>query len=92
MVTAAAAAKRHSHILAAWQLAQRSPHTLRAYSRTLGDRSWLDDGGMDLLTVKRPKGDADHSNTSGMTKDKGRALLAEGTGLRWPLRPRRWRH
>jgi integrase/recombinase XerD len=46
---------RHGRIIAAWQLAQSSPHTLRAYSRHMaGYCSWLDTRGLDLLSVKRP--------------------------------------
>ncbi|WP_284763576.1 tyrosine-type recombinase/integrase [Arthrobacter sp. efr-133-R2A-63] len=116
--------QRHGHIIAAWKLAQSSPHTLRAYSRSMTDFcSWLDARGMDLLGVKRPiidgyrhtlagspatvaaklaalssfyryavsvdvigggnpvelakrpKVDADHSSTEGMTKDQAKALL-----------------
>lgn len=118
--------QRHGHLIAAWKLAQSSPNTLRAYSRSMTDFcSWLDARGMDLLTaqrpifdgyrhsldgsspatvaaklaalssfyryavsadviaggnpvelVKRPKVDADHSSTEGMTKEQARALLA----------------
>lgn len=117
--------QRHGHIIAAWKLAQSSPHTLRAYSRSMTEFcSWLDARAMDLLAVKRPiidgyrhtlagspatvaaklaalssfyryavsadligggnpvelvkrpKVDADHSSTEGMTKDQARALLA----------------
>lgn len=47
--------QRHGHVIAAWKLAQSSPHTLRAYNRSMTDFcSWLDDRGMDLLTIKRP--------------------------------------
>jgi integrase/recombinase XerD len=47
--------QRHGHIIAAWKLAQSSPHTLRAYSRSMaGYCSWLDARGLDLLAVKRP--------------------------------------
>jgi integrase/recombinase XerD len=116
---------RHGHLIAAWKLAQTSPHTLRAYGRSMTDFcSWLDGRGMDLLTVKRPiidgyrhtlagspatvaaklaalssfyryavsadvitggnpvelvkrpKIDADHSSTEGLSKDQARALLA----------------
>jgi integrase/recombinase XerD len=116
---------RHGHLIAAWKLAQTSPHTLRAYGRSMTDFcSWLDARGMDLLTVKRPiidgyrhtlagspatvaaklaalssfyryavsadviaggnpvelvkrpKVDADHSDTQGLSKDQARALLA----------------
>jgi integrase/recombinase XerD len=35
--------QRHGHIIAAWKLAQSSPHTLRAYSRSMADFcGWLD--------------------------------------------------
>lgn len=126
--------QRHAHIIAAWKLAQSSPHTLRAYSRSMADFcSWLDAKQMDLLTVKppvidgfrhtltglapatvaariaalssfyryavsaeailggnpvelvkRPRMDAAHSGTEGMTKDQARTLLAaaRADGLR----------
>jgi integrase/recombinase XerD len=116
---------RHGHLIAAWQLAQNSPHTLRAYTRHMaGYCSWLDTRGLDLLTVKRPiidgyrhtlaglapatvaatlgalssfyryaltaelikanpvelvkrpRVDADHSITEGLSKDQAKALLA----------------
>jgi integrase/recombinase XerD len=115
---------RHGPIIAAWQLAQSSPHTLRAYSRHMaGYCGWLDARGLDLLSVrrphidgyrhtlagapatvaaklaalssfyryavsadliagnpaelvKRPKVDADHSDTQGLSKDQAKALLA----------------
>jgi integrase/recombinase XerD len=114
---------RHSPIIAAWKLAQSSPHTLRAYSRSMaGYCSWLDARGLDLLSVKRPiidgyrhtlagapatvaaklgalssfyryavsadliagnpaelvkrpRVDADHSDTQGLSKDQAKALL-----------------
>jgi site-specific recombinase XerD len=124
-ITTAGNEHRHGHIIAAWKLAQSSPHTLRAYSRSMTDFcSWLDARGLDLLTVKRPhvdgyrhgltgapatvaarlaalssfyryalsadvitggnpvelvkrpRVDADHSSTEGLTKDQARALLA----------------
>jgi site-specific recombinase XerD len=115
---------RHGPLIAAWQLAQSSPHTLRAYTRSMaGYCSWLDARGLDLLSVKRPvidgyrhsltgapatvaaklaalssfyryavsadviagnpvelvkrpKVDADHSSTEGLSKDQAKALLA----------------
>jgi integrase/recombinase XerD len=131
----AAAGNQHRHgpLIAAWQLAQSSPHTLRAYSRSMaGYCGWLDARGMDLLgvkrphvdgyrhgltgapatvaarlaalssfyryalsadviaggnpveLVKRPRVDADHSDTQGLTRDQARALLAaaRAAGLR----------
>jgi integrase/recombinase XerD len=116
--------QRYGQLIAAWQLAQTSPHTLRAYSRSMADYcGWLDARGLDLLAVKRPhidgyrhtlagapatvaaklaalssfyryavsgdliagnpvelvkrpKVDADHSDTQGLSKDQAKALLA----------------
>ncbi|GAA5230104.1 tyrosine-type recombinase/integrase [Arthrobacter cryoconiti] len=46
---------RHGQLIAAWQLAQTSPNTARAYTRSMLDFCvWLDGHGMDLLTIKRP--------------------------------------
>jgi site-specific recombinase XerD len=115
---------RHGPIIAAWKLAQSSPHTLRAYGRTMaGYCAWLDARGLDLLgvkrpiidgyrhclpgtpatvaarlaalssfyryavsadviaanpveLVKRPRVDADHSDTQGLSKAQAKALLA----------------
>jgi integrase/recombinase XerD len=123
IITAAGNQHRHGPIIAAWKLAQSSPHTLRAYSRSMaGYCGWLDARGLDLLTVKRPivdgyrhaltgapatvaaklgalssfyryavsadaiagnpaelvkrpKVDADHSNTAGLSKDQAKTLL-----------------
>lgn len=123
IITAAGNQHRHGPIIAAWKLAQTSPHTLRAYSRHMaGYCGWLDARGLDLLTVKRPvidgyrhtlagapatvaaklaalssfyryalsaeliagnpvelvkrpKVDADHSDTQGLSKDQAKALL-----------------
>lgn len=117
-------AARHARLIAAWQLAQTSPNTLKAYSRNLQDFcSWLDAYGFDLLqvqrvqidgyrhtlagapatvarklaalssfyryaladdlvqrnpveTIARPKVNADHSATQGLTKEQAKALLA----------------
>jgi site-specific recombinase XerD len=46
---------RHGPLIVAWKLAQSSPHTLRAYGRSMaGYCGWLDARGLDLLSVKRP--------------------------------------
>lgn len=46
--------ERHARIIAAWQLAQTSRHTLAAYTRNLMDFcAWLDGYGFDLLEVQR---------------------------------------
>lgn len=116
-------AERHARVIAGWQLAQVSPHTLRAYTRNLLVYcSWLDDHGLDLfevrrvhvdgyrhsligapstvartlaalssfyryavadgaaasnpvLTVTRPRVDADHSSTQGLSRDQAKDLL-----------------
>jgi site-specific recombinase XerD len=47
-------AARHAEAIAGWQLAQRSRHTLAAYTRNLlAYCSWLDRLGLDLLEVRR---------------------------------------
>lgn len=124
IITAAGNQHRHGRIIAAWKLAQSSPHTLRAYSRSMaGYCGWLDARGLDLLSVKRPivdgyrhsltgvpatvaaklgalssfyryavsadviagnpaelvrrpRVDADHSSTAGLSKDQAKAVLA----------------
>ena len=46
-------AERHASLIAGWQLAQNSPHTLRAYTLNLaGFCTWLDGHGLDLLQVR----------------------------------------
>jgi site-specific recombinase XerD len=128
IITAAGNLDRHGPLIAAWQLAQSSPHTLRVYSRSMaGYCGWLDARGLDLLgvkrphvdgyrhgltgapatvaaklaalssfyhyavsadviaanpveLVKRPRVDADHSATQGLSKDQARALLAAARG------------
>jgi hypothetical protein len=48
-------AERHAQIIAAWQLAQFSRHTLAAYSRNLfDDCTWLDGHNLDLLPRRWP--------------------------------------
>jgi integrase/recombinase XerD len=50
--TPAGSAVRHAHIIAAWQLAQSSRHTLTAFTRNLAVYcAWLDRVGLDLLSV-----------------------------------------
>ena len=52
--TPAGNAERHASIIAAWQLAQNSRHTLVAYTRNLNAYcTWLDGLGLDLLSVRR---------------------------------------
>lgn len=46
--------ERHAQIIAGWQLAQNSPHTLVAYTRDLLDYCiWLDGNSLDLFSVRR---------------------------------------
>jgi integrase/recombinase XerD len=68
---------RHGRIIAAWKLAQSSPHTLRAYGRSMTDFcSWLDARGMDLLTVKRPIIDGYRHTLAGLAPATVAAKLA----------------
>jgi integrase/recombinase XerD len=68
---------RHGHTIAAWKLAQTSPHTLRAYGRSMTDFcSWLDGRGLDLLTVKRPIIDGYRHTLTGLAPATVAAKLA----------------
>jgi integrase len=69
--------QRHGHRLVAWKLAQGSPHTLRAYGRSMTDFcSWLDGRGLDLLTVKRPVIDGYRHTLAGLSPATVAAKLA----------------
>lgn len=76
-ITPAGNEQRHGHIVAAWKLAQSSPHTLRAYSRSMADYcGWLDARGIDLLTVKRPIIDGYRHTLTGLAPATVAAKLA----------------
>lgn len=77
---------RHGPLIAAWQLAQSSPHTLRAYSRHMaGYCGWLDTRGMDLLSVKRPILDGYRHSLAGAPATVAAALAALSSFYRYAL-------
>jgi integrase/recombinase XerD len=77
---------RHGRIIAAWQLAQSSPHTLRAYSRSMaGYCGWLDARGMDLLGVKRPVIDGYRHSLAGAPATVAARLAALSSFYRYAL-------
>ncbi|RNL49480.1 site-specific integrase, partial [Arthrobacter oryzae] len=77
---------RHGHIIAAWQLAQSSPHTLRAYSRHLaGYCGWLDARGLDLLAVNRPILDGYRHGLTGAPATVAARLAALSSFYRYAL-------
>lgn len=76
----------HARLIAAWQLAQTSPHTLRAYSRDLaGWCAWLDGHGLDLLEVKRPVVDAWRHTLTGAPATVARKLAALSSFYRYAV-------
>ncbi|XAZ30241.1 tyrosine-type recombinase/integrase [Paenarthrobacter ureafaciens] len=79
-------ADRHAHIIAAWQLAQSSPHTLAAYTRNLaGYCLWLDDLNLDLLTVRRVHVDGYRHTLTGALSTVARTLAAVSSFYRYAL-------
>jgi integrase/recombinase XerD len=77
---------RHGRIIAAWQLAQTSPHTLRAYTRSMaGYCSWLDARGLDLLGVKRPIVDGYRHSLTGAPATAAARLAALSSFYRYAL-------
>ena len=77
---------RHAPLIAAWQLAQSSPHTLRAYTRTMADYcSWLDARGLDLLGVKRPVIDGYRHSLAGAPATVAARLAALSSFYRYAL-------
>jgi integrase/recombinase XerD len=77
---------RHGRIIAAWQLAQSSPHTLRAYSRSMaGYCGWLDVRGLDLLSVKRPVIDGYRHSLAGSPATVAARLAALSSFYRYAL-------
>jgi integrase/recombinase XerD len=78
--------QRHAPLIAAWQLAQRSPHTLRAYTRSMaGYCSWLDVRGLDLLGVKRPVLDGYRHSLTGAPATVAAKLAALSSFYRYAL-------
>jgi integrase/recombinase XerD len=84
--TTAGNQQRHAPLIAAWQLAQSSPHTLRAYSRGMaGYCSWLDARGLDLLSVKRPVIDGYRHSLPGAPATVAARLAALSSFYRYAL-------
>jgi integrase/recombinase XerD len=79
-------AARHAHIIAAWQLAQTSRHTLTAYTRNLGAYcTWLDRVGLDLLTVRRVHVDGYRHTLTGVPSTVAVKLSALSSFYRYAL-------
>lgn len=70
-------AVRHANVIAGWQLAQKSRHTLAAYTRDLlGYCTWLDSLGLDLFTVRRVHVDGYRHTLTGTPSTLARKLSA----------------
>ncbi|AOT04704.1 tyrosine-type recombinase/integrase [Arthrobacter sp. U41] len=79
-------AERHASIIAAWQLAQSSPHTLRGYTLNLLTYcTWLDGHGLDLLTVRRVHLDGYRHTLTGAPATVARTLAALSSFYRYAL-------
>lgn len=79
-------AERHASIIAAWQLAQTSPHTLRGYTLNLLTYcSWLDRLDLDLLTVRRVHLDGYRHTLTGAPATVARTLAALSSFYRYAL-------
>lgn len=77
---------RYGPIIAAWKLAQTSPHTLRAYSRSMaGYCGWLDARGLELLSVKRPVIDGYRHSLPGAPATVAAKLAALSSFYRYAL-------
>lgn len=79
-------AERHASIIAAWQLAQNSRHTLVAYTRNLNAYcAWLDGLGLDLMTVRRVHVDGFRHTLAGAPSTVARALAALSSFYRYAI-------
>lgn len=79
-------ADRHADIIAAWQLAQSSAHTLTAYTRNLaGFCLWLDGHTLDLLTVRRVHVDGYRHTLTGAPSTVARTLAAVSSFYRYAM-------
>ena len=86
IITTAGNQYRHAPLIAAWQLAQSSPHTLRAYTRSMaGYCAWLDARGLDLLDVKRPVIDGYRHSLAGAPATVAARLAALSSFYRYAL-------
>jgi integrase/recombinase XerD len=78
--------ERHASSIAAWQLAQTSPHTLTAYTRNLEHYcTWLDAMGFDLLTVRRVHVDGYRHTLEGAPSTIARTLAALSSYYRYAI-------
>ena len=78
--------ERHAQIIAAWQLAQTSRHTLAAYTRNLSDYcAWLDSKGADLLAAERVHVNAYRHALAGAPATVARKLAALSSFYRYAL-------
>lgn len=79
-------AERHAQIIAAWQLAQVSRHTLAAYTRNLRDYClWLDSHNLDLFTVRRVHVDGYRHTLAGAPSTVARTLAALSSFYRYAM-------
>jgi site-specific recombinase XerD len=86
IITAAGNQHRHGHVIAAWKLAQSSPHTLRAYTGSMaGYCGWLDTRGLDLLSVKRPIVDGYRHSLTGAPATVAAKLAALSSFYRYAV-------
>ncbi|KIA73406.1 hypothetical protein ANMWB30_23330 [Arthrobacter sp. MWB30] len=77
---------RHRRLIAAWQLAQKSQHTLAAYSRDLKTFCrWLDGLNLDLLAVRRVHVDGYRHSLVGAPSTVARALAAVSSFYRYAV-------
>lgn len=78
--------ERHASIIAAWQLAQNSPHTLVAYTRNLNSYcTWLDGLGLDLFSVRRVHVDGFRHTLAGAPSTVARTLAALSSFYRYAM-------
>ncbi|MHA7261936.1 tyrosine-type recombinase/integrase [Arthrobacter sp. TMN-37] len=78
--------ERHARLIAGWQLAQSSPHTLRAYTRNLTDfAGWLDGHGLDLLGATRTVIDGYRHTLTGAPATVARKLAAVSSFYRFAM-------
>ncbi|WP_152915995.1 tyrosine-type recombinase/integrase [Arthrobacter sp. RIT-PI-e] len=78
--------ERHASTIAAWQLAQTSPHTLTAYTRNLEHYcTWLDAMGFDLLSVRRVHVDGYRHTLQGAPTTIARNLAALSSFYRYAI-------
>jgi site-specific recombinase XerD len=79
-------AVRHAQIIAGWQLAQTSRHTLAVYTRNLGAYcAWLDGLGLDLLAVRRVHVDGYRHTLAGAPSTVAVKLSALSSFYRYAL-------